>query len=111
MQKSKLLSHILVLSEQLPAVVPHYCQPPGAGALSRDFTTNLAPQCRAFSGALKNEKLNAPLFLGPRGAGDTNDWCIIRKNTFISFCMTFPEFRLEGFFFIFQFNHRMGICL
>ena len=35
----------------------------GAGAFSRDFTTKLAPQCRAFS---------------PRGAGDTNDWCIIR---------------------------------
>ena len=25
----------------------------GAGAFSRDFTTNLAPQCRAFSRALK----------------------------------------------------------
>ena len=28
----------------------------GAGAFSRDFTTNLAPQCRAFNRALKNEK-------------------------------------------------------
>ena len=28
----------------------------GAGAFSRDFTTNLAPQCRAFSRALKIEK-------------------------------------------------------
>ena len=30
---------------------------PGAGAFSRDFTTNLAPQCSAFSRALKIEKL------------------------------------------------------
>ena len=29
---------------------------PGAGAFSRDFTTNLAPQCRAFSRALTIEK-------------------------------------------------------
>ena len=28
----------------------------GARAFSRDFTTNLAPQCRAFSRALKIEK-------------------------------------------------------
>ena len=48
----------------------------GAGAFSRDFTTNLARQCRGFSRALKNEKLKAPIFPGPGGAGDTNDWCI-----------------------------------
>ena len=48
----------------------------GAGAFSRDFTTNLARQCRAFSRALKIEKLKAPLFRGPKGAGATNDWCI-----------------------------------
>ena len=47
-----------------------------AGAFSGDFTTNLAPQCRAFSRALKIEKLKAPLFRGPEGAGATNDWCI-----------------------------------
>ena len=35
---------------------------PGAGAFSGDFTTNLARQCRAFSRALKIEKLKAPLF-------------------------------------------------
>ena len=46
---------------------------PGAGAFSEDFTTNLARQCRA----LKIEKLKAPLFRGPEGAGATNDWCII----------------------------------
>ena len=50
----------------------------GVEAFSRDFTTNLAPQCRAFSGALQTEKLNVPLLPGPRGAGDTNDWCIIK---------------------------------
>ena len=49
---------------------------PGAGAFSGDFTTNLARQCRAFSRALKIEKLKAPLFRGPEGAGATNDWCI-----------------------------------
>ena len=32
---------------------------PGPGAFSRDFTTNLAPQCRDFSRALKSEKLKA----------------------------------------------------
>ena len=48
---------------------------PGAGAFSRDFTINLASQCRA----LKIEKLNAPLFPGPEGVGDTNDWCIINR--------------------------------
>ena len=62
-------------------VVLHYCQPQGgrgcaAGAFSRDFTINLAPQCRAFSRALKTEKLKAPLFPGPVGTGTTNDWCI-----------------------------------
>ena len=36
------------------SVVLHYCQPPGLGAFSRDFTINLFPQCRAFSRALKN---------------------------------------------------------
>ena len=39
-----------------------------AGAFSRDFTTSLAPECRAFSGALKIEKLKAPLIPGPEGA-------------------------------------------
>ena len=51
--------------------------PGRAGAFSRDFTTILAPECRAFSGALKIEKLIAPLLPGPKGAVDTNDWCII----------------------------------
>ena len=50
--------------------------PWGAGAFSGDFTTNLARQCRAFSRALKIEKLKAPLFRGPEGGGDTNDWGI-----------------------------------
>ena len=42
---------------------------PGGGAFSRDFSTNLAPQCRG----LKIEKLKAPLLPGPEWAGDTND--------------------------------------
>ena len=57
--------------------------PGRAGAFSRDFTTSLAPECRAFSGALEIEKLKAPLIPGPEGAVDTNDWCII-----VSFCLT-----------------------
>ena len=61
-----LLFFILILSS-----------PGGTGAFSRDFTTNLARQCRAFSRALKIEKLKAPLFRGPEGAGATNDWCIM----------------------------------
>ena len=54
-----------------------YYQPLGAGAFRRAFTTNVAPQCRAFSRALEIEKLKAPLFRDPDGAGDTNDWCIV----------------------------------
>ena len=51
--------------------------PLGAGAFSRGFTKILARcNCRAFSRDLKIEKLKAPLFPGPGGAGDVNDWCI-----------------------------------
>ena len=54
----------------LTFVVRHYCQPPReTSAFSRDFTINSSPQCRAFSRALKTEKLKAPLFPGPYGAG------------------------------------------
>ena len=49
-----------------------YCQPLRAEAFRGPFTTNVAPQCRA----LEIKKLKAPLFRGPEGAGDTNDWCI-----------------------------------
>ena len=56
---SQLLFHVIV-------------SPWRAGAFSRGFTKTLARQCRA----LKIEKLNAPLFPGPGGAGDANDWCI-----------------------------------
>ena len=42
----------------------------GAGAaFSRDFTINLSPQCRAFGRVLRTEKLKAPLFPSPVGAG------------------------------------------
>ena len=51
--------------------------PGRAGAFSRDFTTSLAPECRAFNGALKIEKLKAQLIPGPEGAVGTNDWCIM----------------------------------
>ena len=51
--------------------------PREGGAFSRDFTIILAPECRAFSGALIIEKLKVPLIPGPEGAVDTNDWCII----------------------------------
>ena len=51
--------------------------PGRAGAFSRDFTTSLAPECRSFSGALKIEKLKAPLILGPEGAVDTNTGALI----------------------------------
>ena len=54
--------------------------PREGGALSRDFTIILAPECRAFSGALKIEKLKAPLIPDPEGAVDTNDWCIMLES-------------------------------
>ena len=54
----------------------------GAGAFSGDFTTNFARQCRAFSRALKIEKLKAPLFRGSEGAGATNDWCITLQQNY-----------------------------
>ena len=38
-------------------------------AFNRDFTIILAPECRAFSGAWKTEKLKAPLIPGPGGGG------------------------------------------
>ena len=57
--------------------------PWGAGAFSRDFTKILARQCRAFIRALKIEKLKAPLFPGPGGAGDAIDWCIMEKISFL----------------------------
>ena len=44
-----------------------FSAPGRAGAFSRDFTTILAPECRAFSGALKIEKYKAPLIPGPEG--------------------------------------------
>ena len=65
---SQLLFHVIV-------------SPWGAGAFSRGFTKTLARQgrafSRAFSRALKIEKLKARLFPGPGGAGEANDWCII----------------------------------
>ena len=64
---SQLLFHVIV-------------SPWGAGAFSRGFTKTLARQCRAFSRALKIEKLKAPLFPGPGGAGDANDWCITKPS-------------------------------
>ena len=50
--------------------------PREGGAFSRDFNIILAPECRAFSGALKIEKLKALLIPGPEGIVDTKDWCI-----------------------------------
>ena len=64
---SQLLFHVIV-------------SPWGAGAFSKGFTKTLARQCRAFSRALKIEKLKAPLFPGPGGAGDANDWCITLRS-------------------------------
>ena len=60
---SQLLFHVIV-------------SPRGPGLLA-GVLPKLARQCRAFSRALKIEKLKAPLFPGPGGAGDANDWCII----------------------------------
>ena len=57
----------------------------GGGGFSSAFTINLSPQCRSFSRALKTEKLKAPLFPGPVGAGTTKDWCIKDTSAHCSF--------------------------
>ena len=57
--------------------------PGRAGAFSRVFTTSLAPECRAFSRALKIEKLKAPLIPGLEGAVDENDWCIKIRGIYV----------------------------
>ena len=49
-------------------VVIHYFQLPWTGTFSGDFTTNLAPQCNAFSRALKFETLKSRI---PRSRGMT----------------------------------------
>ena len=87
----------------------------GGGAFSRDFTTSLAPECRAFSGALKIEKLKAPLIPGPEGAVDTNDWCItlflfpfdvIHNNCyfFSRLCICYCIFKIE----VAKTSYRLG---
>ena len=49
-----------------------------AGAFSREFTKNLAPQGGAFTRALESEKLKAPLFPAlVGGGGGVGAWCII----------------------------------
>ena len=63
-----------------------------AGAFSRDFTTSLVPECRAFSGALKIEKLKALLIPSPVVV-DTNDWCITskKKNVTAHFSLNYVQ--------------------
>ena len=72
MQKFKALSQSSVSSEQLSDVVTSKLL---LASGETGLSTNLIPQCQAFSRALKIEKLKTRL--GPCGAGDTNDWCII----------------------------------
>ena len=48
-------------------------QLPGDGEFSRNFTINLPPQYRVFSGVLQTEKLQSPLFHGAIGALISND--------------------------------------
>ena len=59
----------------------NFVSPRGRGLLAGILPQILPRQCRAFSRALKNEKLKAPLFRGPEGAGATNDWCITVTTT------------------------------
>ena len=72
------------------------------------------PQCWAFSRALKTEKLIGPLFPGPRGAVDTNEWCIIHKQTLKGFqlqlfqhCENNSLFGLSGWLYLKHFLHVM----
>ena len=91
---SQLLFHVIV-------------SPWGAGALSRGFTKTLARQCRAFSRALKIEKLKAPLFPGPGGAGDANDWCIILKLYTIKFSTSSASLHYVSCLFEYMFVHLL----
>ena len=76
----------LILMIQVICCSSLFSVPGRAGAFSRDFTTSFALECRAFSGALKIEKLKALLIPGPEGAVDTNDWCTSR--TFTCICLS-----------------------
>ena len=76
-------------------------------AFSRDLTINLSPPCRAFSRALKTEKLKAPLFPGPVGAGSTNDWCISSEKEIhwkfkITYDINIPDSVLPSGHFVFS---------
>ena len=48
-----------------------------AWLFGRALTTEMARQCRAFTGVLHRAKLKTPQFSVPMGAAVTNDWCII----------------------------------
>ena len=50
-------------------------------------------ESRAFSGALKIEKLKALLNPGPEGAVDTNKWCINVKIIHDTEKKTFTKFK------------------
>ena len=67
--------------------------PERAGAFSRGFTIILDPECRAFSRALTIEKLKVPLIPGPKGAMDTNDWCITSPTLWLEKKLHFLENR------------------
>ena len=53
----------------------------GAEAFCRDFTINVSPQCRAFSRALKTEKVKSPAIPRPRKGRDykwlVHKWIIL----------------------------------
>ena len=53
----------------------------GRGLLAGILPQICPLQCKAFSRALKTEKLKAPLFPGPIGAETTNVWCISESST------------------------------
>ena len=55
------------------------------------------PECRAFSGAFKIEKLKAPLISGPKGAVDTNDLCIIDDQIITDFLHDYKKFSIKSY--------------
>ena len=50
---------------------------------SSDFYHKFGPALRGFQQAfaMEIEKIKAPLFQGPEGAGNTNGWCICKLPT------------------------------
>ena len=50
---------------------------PRGRCIQQGFHHKFGPAMQGFQQGFETEKIKAPLFPGPRGGGDTDDWCII----------------------------------